>query len=86
MWLKNPFARQEPEPIQKLTDAILELSSLLRVDLHSRGVTVSRRVPVRPAQKLTSSNVTILTRQDVLDQQIKDRIESERAILRPETS
>ncbi len=86
MWLKNPFTRHPPEQIQALTDAILELSTLLRVDLQSRGVSVRRRVPIKVERKLTAKDVTVLTRSDVLDRQIQETIEAELATRRPEAS
>lgn len=87
MWLEKLLPHRKVDRIQTLTDAIRELSGLIRIDLQQRGVS-SSSVPRQfgKVRKRTANDVSVLTRQDVWEQQQAEEIERELALKRPESS
>lgn len=89
MWTLSDLFRRStpgPTPTEQLIAALQEHNALLRAQLEQSGVHVIpfRPKPTVPPRKRTAEDVTVVTRETVLDRQLKDRLQQEREF--PSTS
>ena len=87
MWPKFLQNTSGPDPQHRLLNALLEQNALLRQLLETQGHVVPPAPRLRGSiRKATGKDVTVLTREDLLAQQIQDEMTPDERIARSSPS